>query len=295
MARGDEADRHRDGEPNRLVARTGEMASAEELALLDEIEGDAWRDMIAASPTALIEATGMACRQVGSATVLTAPRLPVPLYNRALGLGNRVPASETELDRLLAHFDDEGVLDPWIQIAPSAQPSQLVAWLAARGLVPARRSAWGKFVRGRESAPVVTTDLVVREVGAADGDRLTAVLLAAHGMPSLLGGQLRALVGRPGWHLYGAFDGDALVGGGALRIDGGTAWLGLAGTAPGHRRRGAQGALMARRITDAIAAGVAVIASETGEPIAGEDSPSRANMLRSGFRIAAARFNFVRA
>ncbi len=87
------------------------MASAEELALLDEIEGDAWRDMIAASPTALIEATGMACRQVGSATVLTAPRLPVPLYNRALGLGNRVPASETELDRLLAHFDDE-VLDP---------------------------------------------------------------------------------------------------------------------------------------------------------------------------------------
>ena len=34
---------------------------------------------------------------------------------------------------------------------------------------------------------------------------------------------------------------------------------------------------------------------ETGEPIAGEDSPSRANMLRSGFRIAAARFNFVRA
>ncbi|MCE9577317.1 MAG: GNAT family N-acetyltransferase [Deltaproteobacteria bacterium] len=270
------------------------MPLAEELSLLDEIEASAWRDLVAAAPPDLVAMTGMACRQRGAVTALTAPRMPVPLYNRALGLGNRAPATEAELDLVLGHFDEAGVRDPWIQVAPTAQPGALVGWLAARGLVPARRSAWGKFVRGREPAPVVATDLAIREVDDADADRLVAVLLAAHGMPGLLGGQLRALVGRPGWRMYGAFDGDALVGGAAMRIDGTTAWLGLGGTAPSHRRRGGQGALMARRIADAIAAGVEVIATETGEPIAGEHNPSRANMLRAGFRLAGARFNFVR-
>jgi hypothetical protein len=61
---------------------------------------------------------------------------------------------------------------------------------------------------------------------------------------------------------------------------------------PTHRRRGGQGALMARRIADAGAAGLDWVVTETGEPIAGESNPSLANMARTGFRCVASRLNF---
>jgi hypothetical protein len=270
------------------------MGDVAELELLDEIEAEAWRDLVAAAPAAVIEATGMRFAQLGQVGVLTAPGLPVPLYNRAIGLGNRGPAREQDVDQVLAHFAAAGVREPWIQILPTAQPSALVRWLAARGLVPARRSAWGKFARGRGPVAEVATELAIREIGAAEADALADVLVAAHGMPPVLRGQLIALVGRPGWRMYGAYAGATLVAGAALWMSDGVAWLGLGGTAPAHRRRGGQGALMARRIADAIAGGAAVIATETGEPIAEEHNPSRANMLRAGFRLVAARFNFMR-
>jgi hypothetical protein len=60
-----------------------------------------------------------------------------------------------------------------------------------------------------------------------------------------------------------------------------------------HRRRGGQGALMARRIADAVAAGARYLVTETGEPMADEPNPSLANMKRCGFVTVASRLNFV--
>ena len=94
-----------------------------------------------------------------------------------------------------------------------------------------------------------------------------------------------SLVARDRWRAYGAFDGDALVGVGALFVEGDVGWLGLGGTLPFHRGRGAQGAVMARRIKDAIAVGCTSIATETGI-LPGRANPSLDNMLRCGFEVA---------
>ena len=72
---------------------------------------------------------------------------------------------------------------------------------------------------------------------------------------------------------------------GALYVEGDVGWLGMAGTLPFHRRRGAQGALMTRRIADAIALGCTAIATETGI-LPDRPNPSLDNMLRCGFAIA---------
>jgi hypothetical protein len=58
------------------------------------------------------------------------------------------------------------------------------------------------------------------------------------------------------------------------------------------RRKGAQGALISRRIADALAAGCRDIVADTSEPVPGEPSPAYANMLRNGFRVVYSRPNF---
>jgi len=241
--------------------------------LLEGAEREALEDLYAAAPTDLARA-----ERVGGATVLVAPRLPA-FFNRAFAIGIDEPVVEDDVDAILDTLRGA----PESSVQPPPGESELEEWLAARGLE--RRWSWAKVLRGAEPAPDVGTDLHVRELGPPDAKRFGAVVAAAFGLPEVMATWSATLVGRPRWSAYGAFDGDALVGTGALFVEGDVAWLGLAGTLPFHRRRGAQGAVMARRIADAIAVGCTSIATETGI-LPDRPNPSLDNMLRCGFTVA---------
>jgi GNAT superfamily N-acetyltransferase len=79
---------------------------------------------------------------------------------------------------------------------------------------------------------------------------------------------------------YAALRDGVLAGGASLRIDEGVAQLAGAATAPAHRRRGIQSALLAARLADAGVAGcdVAVITTQPG-------SRSHQNAQRQGFDL----------
>jgi hypothetical protein len=241
--------------------------------LLEGAEREAMEDMFDAAPGDLARA-----QRIGGATVLLAPSLP-GFFNRAFAIGIDEPASERGLDEILAALkrSKEASVQP-----PPGEP-ELEGWLAKRRLE--RRYAWAKVLRGTEPPPEIRTDLHVRELGAEDGRRFGAVVAAAFKVPDVMVDWCAALVARPHWRAYGAFDGDALVGVGALFVDGDVGWLGMGATLPFHRGRGAQGAVMARRIGDAIALGATSIATETGI-LPGRPNPSLDNMLRCGFEIA---------
>lgn len=80
-----------------------------------------------------------------------------------------------------------------------------------------------------------------------------------------------------------------IAGGGSLRITEGVAQLTGAATAPAHRRRGIQSALLAARMRDAAAAGadIAVVTTSPG-------SRSQQNVQRSGFHLLYTRAILVR-
>ena len=59
---------------------------------------------------------------------------------------------------------------------------------------------------------------------------------------------LASLVGRPGWHVFVAFDGGTPAAAAAMFVRGEAAWFDWAATDPAFRRRGAQSALLRRRI-----------------------------------------------
>lgn len=79
---------------------------------------------------------------------------------------------------------------------------------------------------------------------------------------------------------YAAVLDGALVGGASVRLADGIAQLGGAATAPTHRRRGVQTALVSARLTDAVAAGcdLAVVTTQPG-------SKSQQNVQRHGFDL----------
>lgn len=260
----------------------------------DAIEAEAWRDMFAAMPAPLASATRARVVDAGGAVVFVAPGIPTPFFNRAIGLGAARPATEAELDAVLAAYEPGS---PFFVHTPSSDPAcaDLEGWLRARGLAPfAARPTWAKCLRGPEPPPEIATSLVVREADPARASELAAVIAAAHGMPPPMLPWIVALVGRPSWHTYSVMDGDAIVGGGMVYVRGDRAWLGLGATAPTHRRRGGQRALMARRVADAAALGAVTLATETGDPVGDEPNPSLANMRWCGFRRVGGRLNWTR-
>src|SRR5262249_41872737 len=101
------------------------------------------------------------------------------------------------------------------------------------------------------------------------------------------------LVGREGWQHFVAYDGDTSAGTGALYIKNKIGWLGIAGTLASHRKRGAQGAIMAARIRAAAEAGCEWVITETGEDLPHHPNPSYHNMLRTGFNLAYQRANYL--
>lgn len=91
---------------------------------------------------------------------------------------------------------------------------------------------------------------------------------------------VRDLVGAADMRRYSAVRDGALAGGASARMSDGIAQLTGAATAPAHRRRGVQTALLAARLADAAAAGcdIAVVTTQPG-------SKSQENAQRQGFHL----------
>lgn len=254
-------------------------------------EAAAYADLIRAAPADLATSLGLTVTKVGSAIALTMRAVDILLFNRVMGLGLVEPALEAMVDEVVAHYRSQGLKHFGFQLSPAAQPAALPEWIKARGFQA--RDNWVKVIRGSEPAPQIDTDLRVDEIGSEHRRGFSTVALTAFGMPESLRPWLEAPIGRPGWHCYAAFDGEQAVGAGALFVKGEVAWLGVGSTLPSHRGRRAQGAIMARRIRDAIALGCRWIVTETGEETPQQPNPSWHNMLRTGFRLVYPRPNYV--
>jgi hypothetical protein len=259
-----------------------------ELALLVEFgEAEAYADFFLHAPAHL----GMRVERIAGAIVLIAPRMPMILMNRVIGLGLVEPATEAMIDNLLSLYRNSGAKTFAVQISPATKPSTLPEWLSTRGLP--RRDNWSKVYRGTEPPPEIQTDLRIERINQTQAAACAQVATAAFAMPASLSSWIEAGIGRKGWYHYMAFDSDEPAAVGALFVRGKIGWLGLGGTLSTHRRRGAQGALMARRIRDAIALGCEWIISETGEDVPERPNPSYHNMLRTGFHLAYQRPNYI--
>jgi hypothetical protein len=246
--------------------------------MVEHTEAAAYADLLRAAPAAW----RCSAEQTPAGWCLFAPTLDVLLFNRLIGCGLEAPAPRAELRAALARYRAAGLTHFGVQLCPAARPP---------GLAP--RDNWSKVYRAAGDAPAVATDLSIEAIDQRHGASFAAITCTAFGMPRQLEPWIASTIGRPGWHHYLALDGADPVATGALFVYGDIGWLGIAGTLPSARRRGAQGALMVRRLKDGQRLGCRWFVTETGQETPERPNPSFHNMLRVGFTVAYHRPNYL--
>jgi len=211
--------------------------------------------------------------------------------NKIAGLGFGGVPSPDALDAVERAFAARGA-PVQIELAHLGDPA-VGALLTGRGYQLVSFENVLGLALGGAPAPITPAGVDVRRSGDDDLDAWLDVVVDgfahpdAQGVPSheefpreIIGRAMRDLIEAAGVVRYVARRDGAIAGGASLRMSAGVAQLAGAATAPAHRRRGVQTALLSARLAAAAAAGcdVAVITTQPG-------SKSQENAQRRGFDL----------
>ena len=272
-----------------------ERKAQEQLA--EASEALAYVDWIESAPASLKEKARAYTGKLGKSTIIfTVPEIDWYTPNRLMGFGLSEPAEESMLDEALKIVKERHTSRFFVPLCPDTEPGneELRRWLIKRGFY--FHNSWVKLsldTSENHPSPKIKCDFTIQEISRDSAQDFAATLLAGFGYPESFRPWLELLVGKIGWHHYLAFDGAKPVANGALFVRNRIGYLCLGSTIPSARRRGAQEALIERRIHDAASAGCDVLFTETEAETPAKPNPSFHNMLRSGFKLLYSRENYA--
>jgi GNAT superfamily N-acetyltransferase len=196
--------------------------------------------------------------------------------NRVHWCGKESGMGADSVARLIDLFASEGVRRFFIWLSPGPDMDEVRGWIAQSGLSRVRRTGYSTLWCKRRAPVDFETDLDIRQVSAADidaaRDQLGETLWPAYARSA----------GKDGFFHYMAFDGNRPVAIAALCIFDDLGYLMAAATKEADRKRGAQQALIARRVERAEQAGCSILVSETLYML----EHSFRNLQRAGFEEA---------
>ena len=196
------------------------------------------------------------------------------------------PASAILAESVVARYRAQHIARYFVHLHAEAADPLLREALAGLGLVRYPR-IWHRFVRGREPVRPHGSGFTVGRAQPAEGLQLAALLARGFELPEAAIELLVASLATPAFHGYAARDAAGRpVAALLLYARGDLGHLTAAATDPEHRGRGAQAALIALALSDALDLGCRQVSAETGAPMGDEPNPSHHNLERAGFRVA---------
>ncbi len=277
-----------------ILSTTQPSASAPSAADIELIEAEAWAELQLNLSAEILRRLGVSVQRRSGAVLLIAGNSPTLPINRVIGLGLGAPLTERELDDVIGEYAAAGVERFIVQWSPAAQPAVAHDWFLERSFTVLARPITKLYRRaGAMHAIVADPLLTVREIEPRYAQTFEDLVAAPLGVPEGLGPGIRSTIGLPGWRFYLVYDGHRPIAGAALYVKGQMAWCGLGATIEGDRRRGAQGALLARRLSDAAADGCEWVTADTLAETAERASQSYRNMTRAGFTTLYDRPNYL--
>lgn len=260
------------------------MTPEEISRMVEYAEADAWADFFLAAPEDFRAEHGLQIERAFGSTILFSQSFDDSFFNRVLGLGLSEPLYEGLIDDLMSYYLHQGRQSFCFPLSPLAQPPVVHDWLAWRGFQAG--PWWPKLFRPAEPLAAPKNNLRIEPVTVQHAWIFAEVSCAAFGMSEAAWPWFAAAIDRPGWFHYLAWADDQPAASGAMYIRGDVAWLGMGSTLPGFRRRGAQAALVARRIQDGIERGCRWFVTDTADDHPERPNPSYRNMRRAGFEVA---------
>lgn len=222
-------------------------------------------------------------KRFGSITAARTDFYPGFSFSRVMGF-TKIPDRNLISDIMDFFEGRKGIYA--LQIPPHLVDEELKNFLAEKKFFV--KNYWARFYRHTEEDVKAKSELKVREINAEEGKIFAEIVCSVFDMPFELTPLISSVTGKKNWKHFMAYDKDKPVATGTVFIHGDTAWNCFAATLPEYRGKGAQGALIAKRIKAAREAGCKYITSETHI-----DNESYRNLLRYGYKILYERPNFV--
>jgi GNAT superfamily N-acetyltransferase len=195
-------------------------------------------------------------------------------HNRVHVCGTNGGLSADGMAHFIKLFREAGVTRFFAWLGPGPQMDLVRGWLTEAGLSRISHVDYLTLARDAREPSAVVTDLTIRELAAEEvagfSERLDGIAWPEY---------VRS-AGATGFSHFMAFDGDQPVASAVLCVFEGLGYLCMALTAEAARGRGAQRALIARRIEKARTLGCSTLVSETLSilPI------SLGNLRKAGFQ-----------
>jgi hypothetical protein len=267
--------------------------AAEAMPAIEHAEVEAWVDMYAAIPGDYRDRFNPEILRVEGVTLTRCRAIPFSHFNAVLDLGIVAPATESQVDAILACYREADIPRFTVLHNPHVQPPLLREWLETRGL--RERGAWERVYRaggGIAAPPVVegSVDIVAR----AAGEEWAAFLVKAYGLPT--GPWLEQLAGRPGWvHAVLRRDGRIVAARSLFASAGGWAWMGVEAPVPGLMAPSYADdfALTHALVHEGLRLGVTRFAADIEAASAARDTPAYANWQAMGFDWPYLRTHYV--
>jgi GNAT superfamily N-acetyltransferase len=194
--------------------------------------------------------------------------------NRVYLCGAEPGMDSDSIRHIIDLFAAEGIDRFFVWLSPGPGMEAVRGWLGGNGLTRVQWTGYPTLCRNVRSPVPFSTDLEVREVGA---DEIAAI---REPPDRTIWPDYVRTAGQEGFFHYMAFDGKRPVAIAALCIFEDIGYLMAAATAESHRRRGAQQALIAKRIERTGQLGCAIEVSETLYML----EHSWRNLQRAGFQ-----------
>ena len=258
---------------------------------LERVEREAWADFYRASPGLATAECGVVVEEGDFGCCAIASKIDVLALNRVIGFGIDNPTSMRAVEEVMGRYHMADVPRFFVQPCPIALDAGVANDLTRCGFE--LYNNWVKLYRAIEPVPTANTSLEIREIGPDDSLAFGRIVAGAFDWPEAAAAWVGGTVGRDNWHHFMAFDGEQPVATGAFFKSGEFAWIDFAATLNDYRGRGAQSALLQRRVEVAHESGCKWLVVETAEERPDHPAPSFRNMVRNGFKIAYIRPNYL--
>ncbi|RPI15532.1 MAG: hypothetical protein EHM58_13995 [Ignavibacteriae bacterium] len=210
----------------------------------------------------------------GPAIFQSAITQPSDISNRVMNLGIFEEADESFIDFMIDYFSSANSKEINIQLSPIAMPENLLDLLWKKGFFHSGNVS--RFYRDTFSVPVLQTDFEVKEI-----DEEQASVFGKLVEPERIN-LFTHPIGKQNWHFYIVLDKGKAIAAACMYIHEDTAWFGWAATLEKYKNKGAQSALIAKRIIDAKNLGCKWITSTTSGD---EKNASYHNLMKFGFNL----------
>lgn len=257
---------------------------------LERAEAEGWADIASNASDEFRERFGLELHTIRDVVALIAPKTDMLAMNRAWLPGRDGRIAGDILEEIVETFRAKGVVKMLLHCPQWAVTDADMEMFVARGFKSV--GTMTKLVRRAEQTAHASA-FTIREIDPAESVRFGEIAALGNDAPPTMIPGFNSTVGLSGWRHYLAYDGPNAVAAAALRTRGSVAWCCFAGTRPEYRRRGAQSALLARRVQDASSAGCEWVTCETLSETPERPVQSLRNMLRAGFDRAYDRLTFV--